>query len=284
MGRDLGRDLGRDAGWDVSALDLDAYLARTGAARPSAPDLAALTHLHRAHALTIPFENLDVLLGRGIDVALPGVQAKLVGARRGGYCYEHALLLSAALETVGFAVTRRLARIGDPEVLARGRSHLVTLVDLDGRRWLADTGFGSGLLEPVPLVDGLVTEQGGWAFRTVRGLDGGWRLQERTHERAWSTLYTVPDEPTFPVDVEHANHVTATSPRSRFVGQVVVQRKDDSRARQLVGTRYTVVTPDAPPVVRAVGPDELGALLVELGLTLSAQDVAVLAALPPREA
>lgn len=165
------------AGWDVSGFDLDAYLARTGAQRPAAADLAALTHVHRAHALTIPFENLDVPLGRGVSVALPDVQAKLVGARRGGYCYEHGLLLSAALSALGFRVTRRLARIGDPEVHARGRSHLVTLVELDGWTWLADTGFGSGLLEPVPLVDGLVTEQGGWAFRTVRGLDGGWRLQ-----------------------------------------------------------------------------------------------------------
>lgn len=272
-----------DARWDVSALDLDAYLARTGAGRPAAPDLAALTHLHRAHALTIPFENLDVPLGRGVSVALADVQAKLVGARRGGYCYEHALLLSAVLSTVGFTVTRRLARIGDPEVLARGRSHLVTLVDLDGQTWLADTGFGSGLLEPVPLVDGLVTTQGGWAFRTVLGLDGGWRLQERSHDGAWATHYTVPDEQTFPVDVEHANHVTATSPGSRFVGQVVVQRKDDERARLLVGNRYTVITPDEPPVRTVVEPDALGGLLGDLGLELAPDEVAVLAALAPRE-
>ncbi|MDM7854413.1 arylamine N-acetyltransferase family protein [Cellulomonas alba] len=272
------------AAWDVAALDLDAYLARIGAQRPSAPDLAALTHVHRAHALTVPFENLDVLLGRGVSVALPDVQAKLVVARRGGYCYEHGLLLSAALSALGFAVTRRLARIGDPEVVARGRSHLVTLVELDGRAWLADTGFGSGLLEPVPLVDGLVTEQGGWAFRTVLGLDGGWRLQERSHEGSWSTHYTVPDEQTFPVDVEHANHVTSTSPHSRFVGQVVVQRKDDERARLLVGNRYTVLTPDAPPEHRVVAPEELGGLLAELGLLLTPDEIAVLVALPPRDA
>jgi len=270
-------------GWDVAALDLDAYLARTGATRPAAPDLAALTHVHRAHALTIPFENLDVPLGRGVSVELADVQAKLVGARRGGYCYEHGLLLAAVLSTLGFAVTRRLARIGDPEAVARGRSHLVTLVELDGQTWLADTGFGSGLLEPVPLVDGLVTTQAGWAFRTVLGLDGGWRLQERSHDGAWSTHYTVPPERTFPVDVENANHVTATSPRSRFVGQVVVQRKDDERARLLVGHRYTVLTPDGPPQHRAVAPDELGGLLAELGLELDADDVAVLAALGARE-
>lgn len=271
------------AHWDVAALDLDAYLARTGAARPTSPDLATLTHLHRAHALTIPFENLDVLLGRGTSVELGDIQAKLVRAPRGGYCYEHALLLSAVLSAVGFRVTRQLARIGDPEVLARGRSHLVTLVDLGGETWLADTGFGTGLLEPVPLVDGLVTTQGGWAFRTVLGLDGGWRLQERSHEGSWSTHYTVPPEQTFPVDVENANHVTATSPRSRFVGQVVVQRKDDERARLLVGRQYTVLTPDGAPERRDVEPGELPALLAELGIGLTADEVAVLAALPPRE-
>ena len=99
--------------WGVDRLDLDAYLARIGA-RPGDP----LAAIHRAHLAAIPFENLDVQLGVGVSVDLPDVQRKLVDARRGGYCYEHGILLAAALERLGHTVERRLARIGDPAVVA----------------------------------------------------------------------------------------------------------------------------------------------------------------------
>jgi arylamine N-acetyltransferase len=92
--------------WSVGKLDLDAYLARIGYAGPAGPSEEALTALHRAHLAAIPFENLDILLGRDIRVDLESIQAKLVYARRGGYCYEHGQLFGAALERLGFSVDR----------------------------------------------------------------------------------------------------------------------------------------------------------------------------------
>ena len=86
-------------------LDLDSYLRRIGYAGPLAPSADVLEALHRAHATHIPFENLDILLGKPISLALPDIQAKLVTARRGGYCFEHNSLLGAALGQVGFRVT-----------------------------------------------------------------------------------------------------------------------------------------------------------------------------------
>ena len=249
--------------WGVDRLDLDAYLARTGA-RPD-----SLAAIHRAHVDAIPFENLDVQLGGEVSVDLPAIEAKLVTARRGGYCYEHGLLLGAALERLGFAVERRLARIGDPAVVPRPRSHLVLFVD---GRWLADTGFGSGLLEPVPLEDGLVTHQGGWTFRTVQLADGAWQLHERRGD-AWLTHYTVPAEDTYLPDVEVANFATAHSPTSRFVVQIVVQRKDDGLLRCLTGRRLTVDTPDGRIEDRTVADEELGDVLADLGLQLTAGQV-----------
>lgn len=250
--------------WGVDRLDLDAYLARTGA-RPD----DSLAAIHRAHVATIPFENLDVQLGVGVSVDLPDIEAKLVRARRGGYCYEHGLLLAAALERLGRTVERRLARIGDPAVLPRPRSHLVLFVD---GRWLADTGFGSGLLEPVPLEDGLVSHQGGWTFRTVRLDDGAWQLHELRGDR-WLTHYTIPVESTYLPDIEVANFATAHSPTSRFVVQVVVQRKDDELLRCLTGRRLTVDTPAARVEDRLVADDDLGDVLSDLGLTLTAGQV-----------
>lgn len=253
--------------WGVDRLDLDAYLARIGA-RPTDP----LDVIHRAHLAAIPFENLDVQLGVEVGVDLPDIQAKLVDARRGGYCYEHGVLLSAALDRLGFPVERRLARIGDPAVVARPRSHLV--VHVDGQ-WLADTGFGSGLLEPVALVDGLVSRQGAWTFRTVRLDDGSWQLHEQ-RDGAWQTHYTIPSETTYPADVEVANFATSHRPTSRFVLQVVVMRKDEERLRALIGRRFTVETPAGQVEERTVGDDELGDVLRDLGLSLTADQLAAL--------
>ena len=106
--------------WGVDRLDLDAYRSRIGRAGSRADSLA---EIHRAHLAAVPFENLDVLLGAGISVDLPDIERKLVHDRRGGYCYEQALLLGAALERLGYPLRRRLARIGDPAVTPRPRSH-----------------------------------------------------------------------------------------------------------------------------------------------------------------
>lgn len=266
--------------WGADRLDLDAYLTRLGVDGGPA-DIDTLGRLHRAHLDRIPFENLDVLLGRGVSVDLPDVAAKLVAGRRGGYCYEHALLLGAALERLGFAVERRLARIGDPDVQPMPRSHLVLHVrttDDPTETWLADTGFGSGLLDPVPLRDGATSTQGGgWGFRTVLGADGGWRLQERRSDH-WLALYTMPAERTHLVDVVAANHVTSTSPTSKFTQRVRVQRKDDTTLTVVEGPEVTVRTADGTVTRRTLAPEELGPQLRELRLDLPADDVRRLAA------
>src|SRR5262249_24611720 len=94
-----------------TALDLDAYLARVGYTGDRAPSLAVLDALHLAHATHVPFENLGILLGRPVLLDLESLQAKLVRGRRGGYCFEQNALLAAALEALGFAVTRLAARV-----------------------------------------------------------------------------------------------------------------------------------------------------------------------------
>lgn len=172
--------------WTTDQLDLHAYLNRIGHTGPLTADAATLAALHRAHVAAIPFENLDVILGRGISVALPDVQRKLVEARRGGYCYEHGLLFAAVATRLGFTAQRLLARVGDLE-RPRPRTHLVTLLtDPSGEAWLADPGFGSGLLTPLPLRADAEATQGAWTYRLRRLDDGRWQLQEAAAGRPGS--------------------------------------------------------------------------------------------------
>src|ERR1700736_6596991 len=132
-------------------FDLDAYLGRIGLeGRPS------LAELHRAHATSIPFENLDPRRGVPVSLELEDLERKLVAERRGGYCFEQNLLLKAALEALGAEVDLLLARVrvGAPGV-TRPRSHLVLRVRADGASWHADVGFGLGtLLDPLPFGPG----------------------------------------------------------------------------------------------------------------------------------
>jgi N-hydroxyarylamine O-acetyltransferase len=84
-------------------LNLDAYLARINYTGPRTPTYDTLAGILHAHIASIPFESFDVLLGRPIRLDTAGLQAKIVTGRRGGYCFEHASLMHAALEAVGFA-------------------------------------------------------------------------------------------------------------------------------------------------------------------------------------
>lgn len=129
------------------ALDLPAYLRRIDwpPAEPIQADLTTLQALQRAHAQTIAFENLDPWLGREVALDLTALQSKMVTGGRGGYCYEHNLLLGAVLRALGYVVTDLAARVVwnlPPGLTERPRTHMLLKVSADGVDWLVDAGFG----------------------------------------------------------------------------------------------------------------------------------------------
>jgi N-hydroxyarylamine O-acetyltransferase len=209
-------------------LDLDAYLDRIGLdARPG------LAELHRAHATSIPFENLDPRRGIPVSLEPHDLERKVVSDRRGGYCFEQNLLLKAALEALGFDAEMFLARVrvGSPHGNARPRTHLLLGVEVDGARWHADVGFGHGtLLEPIPFGTGGEYEQSGWRHRVVQ--DGSELVLQSIGEGGeWVDLYGFVPEPVPLIDVVTSNWYTCTYPRSPFVTGLIVsiQRPDGTR-------------------------------------------------------
>jgi N-hydroxyarylamine O-acetyltransferase len=217
-----------EAGDTIAALapdsfDLDAYLARIGYAGPRTPSADALRALHEAHAAAVPFENLDILLGRPIRLDLESLQAKLVAARRGGYCFEQNTLFAAALGRLGFGVTPLAARVRTGTTAIRARTHMLLRVDLAEGPFLADVGFGGdGLVHPLPLLAGAETRIAGDGHR-LREENGLWVL-EGTIEGHWTDLYAFTLEPQHAVDFEMANHFTSTYPSSPFVQSLTAQR------------------------------------------------------------
>ncbi|MFE9170549.1 arylamine N-acetyltransferase family protein [Streptomyces kebangsaanensis] len=238
-----GQSVPGNSSWGAESLDLDAYLGRIGYDGPRDAGAETLRALQRAHVAAVAFENVDVVLGRGVSLEPADLQRKLVLAGRGGYCFEHNLLFAAALERLGFPVTRFLGRVRRGSDRIRYRAHALLRVEADGRRWLADAGFGDeGVLEPVPLVAGAGIEVGGWRWRVVTEGDQ-WVLQS-LHGDGWFDLYSFREERHFPVDFEVSNYYTAHSGRSTFVGRLIAMRGTADVRYLLRGRELTSTRPD----------------------------------------
>jgi N-hydroxyarylamine O-acetyltransferase len=243
-------------------LDLSAYLVRIGFTGELRPGAAVLAALHRRHAATIPFENLDVLAGRVPALDLESLQAKLVRGGRGGYCFEHNTLFAAVLEAVGFGVTRLAARVRYRTTAILPRTHMVLLVRADGTDWLADVGFGGeGLLEPVP-VHAPESRQFAWTYRVVE--EPGHLVLQSKGPAGWSDLYAFTREPQLPVDYEMANHFVATHPSSPFTRMLTAQLPT-SEARHILRDReFTIDRGDEVTARTLANDDEVRAVLEEV--------------------
>jgi N-hydroxyarylamine O-acetyltransferase len=266
--------------WTIERLDLGAYLRRVGldASAPPAPDGAGLRRLQRAHQHSIPFENADILLGRGIDLDLDAIQRKLVSGRRGGYCHEHNLLFAAALERLGYEVGRLTGRVlvggGDA---VRPRTHMVLRVATPEADLVADVGFGGPApVAPVPLLDGAEAARDGWAYRVAQAPPDGWVLGARAPD-GWGDLYSFGLEPAHLVDYRVATHYTSTHPRSPFVGALRVALARPEAWLVLQGRELSESRPGEVTRRRTLDDEAFARALVDtFGLDLSRDDLVAL--------
>lgn len=245
---------GASSEWGSERLDVDAYLQRIDHAGQLSPSAGTLRALHRAHLAAIPFENLDIVLGRTIPLDIDSLQDKLVERGRGGYCYEHNLLFAAVLERLGYAVTRLVARVRPDR--SASRTHMLLRVDVDGASWIADVGFGGAVLEPLPLQHDTVARQGEWAYRLHIADDGVWLLQSLRPDGAVN-LYSFTLEGQRRVDYDIINHYTSTHPNSPFTERVVAMRIEDGAHHALVNRQLTTTYPNGDTDRRSVAGEEL---------------------------
>lgn len=214
----------------TTPIDLDAYFRRIQWGGTVRHDLDTVAALLRAHMRRIPFENLDVLLGRPIQLDLDSLQRKLVHGGRGGYCFEHASLFAAVLEQLGFAPVRHIGRvIAQAPRHEAARTHMFLTVPLPEGRFVLDPGFGALAPRlPVPLVVDEPARIGEEAHRMRRDGDE-WVLHAEVGARAVDA-WVSPVVPEVPVDFAMGNHYTATYPGSAFVNRIMMRAlTDDGR-------------------------------------------------------
>ncbi|MDM3282599.1 MULTISPECIES: N-hydroxyarylamine O-acetyltransferase [Citrobacter] len=168
---------------------LTTYFARIGWSDLAWVDIETLRALHLLHNAAIPFENLDVLLPREMQLDDLSLEEKLVTARRGGYCFEQNGVFERALREIGFNVRSLLGRVvlANPSSLPP-RTHRLLLVELQGEQWIADVGFGGQTLTaPIRLQANIEQKTPHGEYRLIQeGED--WILQFRHHEH-WQSMY-----------------------------------------------------------------------------------------------
>jgi N-hydroxyarylamine O-acetyltransferase len=249
-------------------MDVEAYLRRMNYRGALAPTAATLCDLHRAHLLTVPFENLDIHLGRPILLAQAVLFDKIVMRRRGGFCYELNGLFAALLRALGFEVTllsAGVARAGGgfgPEfdhltLLVESQLSVVsgqsgqTADEVHGMQWLADVGFGDCFRAPLRLVAGLEQEQDGRAYRLDR--DGDHLILMQRDGAGWAPQYRFTLQPRQYAEYADMCHYHQTSPDSSFTRKrVCTLATPDGRVtlseRELIitrgGARTEQVLPD----------------------------------------
>jgi N-hydroxyarylamine O-acetyltransferase len=200
-----------------SPEQIEAYLKRIEYGGSLNVSLETLRGLHSAHVFHIPFENLNIHLGKPISLEPHAIFDKIVNQRRGGYCYEMNGLFSSMLIALGFDVTRLQGRIMFGVTEVRPRSHQISLVKIDGQEWIADVGYGGrGLLEPIQLIPGVEVRQYTESFRLREAPFYGYILQS-VIEGEWQNLVGFTLEPQHPVDYRFPNYWNSTSPDSNFV-------------------------------------------------------------------
>lgn len=198
-------------------MDPLAYLERINYGGDFAATRETLRAIHLSHVLTVPFENLDGYRGVPVSLESADLFAKIVTARRGGYCFELNGLFSLLLETMGFEVTRLIARVRYGAKPPYPRSHQVLLVTIGGEPWLVDVGFGgNGLLEPMPLEAGAEIRQHSETFKLMSADDGEYLLQCRVHGE-WESLYSFTMEVCQPINYKYPNYFHSHSPESIFL-------------------------------------------------------------------
>lgn len=206
----------------ATGVTIELILRRIGHRGRVAADLDTLTALHRAWRHAVPYENLDIQLGRPISLDSDALFDKLVRRGRGGYCYEQNAGLAMLLRLAGFQVT-----IVEAAVLravhgeAMWGNHNALLIDLGGRRWLADAGIGDGFIQPLPLREG-PHRQGDLPYRLERLDPRTWRFHH--HPGGTIASYDFRLEPRDIADFAGRSQELSTSPTSAFVTTLMAAR------------------------------------------------------------
>src|SRR6266576_4430647 len=241
-------------------MNIPAYLDRIRYEGALTLTAGLLRSLHRAHMFAVPFENLDIGLGRRIICEESRFLNKIVTERRGGFCYEMNGAFAALLRTLGFKVILLSARVSSGD----GRDgpefdHLALRVELD-EPWLVDVGFGDSFVEPLLLEPDLEQEQFGRRYR-ITACENGFQL-EASANGVWNKQYLFTLQARQLSEFTAMCHYHQTSPDSPFTRKRVCSLATPDGRITVTGDKL-IETRNGVREERALTEDERIAILRE---------------------
>jgi len=244
-------------------FSLHTYFDRIGFTGEPRADLAGVTDMMRLQLFSVPFENLDVQAGKGISLQPEAIVDKLVGRRRGGYCYEVNGLFAMALQALGIPYRFVAAR---PMIypVARPRTHMALVVRLDDADWLIDLGFGAnGIRAPLRLDEtGVEVRQDFDTYVLGRPNEREYLLRARVNGE-WANQYSFDLSHQEWIDFMPANYLNSTHPDSLFVQKLLVMlQHPEGRTILFDGRLKTRVR--GKVTVRKVAPEAVNQVLSEV--------------------
>jgi N-hydroxyarylamine O-acetyltransferase len=258
-------------------FDQRAWLTRIGYSGSLAPTLETLNGLIFAHAHAISYETLDIMLGRPPRLDVSTLQAKMIGRKRGGYCFEQNMLFRAGLRSLGYRITSLQGRVvrGLAVDAPRPAIHMLLKVELPEGTHLADVGFGN--LAPtcaLALKQGAEQET---PHETMRFIDVGGELTLQARlKHGWEHIYRVIPYPRVDAEYDITNWYTATHPETPYQGNIIAARPGPNRTRiTMYNARVTVRDADGVAKKRWIKDhDEFCAVLQgDFGLNLSDDEI-----------
>ncbi|MEO8643034.1 arylamine N-acetyltransferase [Pseudomonas sp.] len=221
--------------------NLALYLQRLGFNAPPAPTLETLRQLQLRHTGAFPFENLSTLSGQPVLIDLPSIEQKVLHDGRGGYCYELNNLFLALLQALGFDACGISGRVvmGQPEGAWTARTHRLSLVTLDGVRYITDVGFG-GMVPTAPLMLDTPAEQltPHEPYRIEQHEDG-YTLRANVAGE-WRAMYIFDLQRQEDIDYAVGNWYVSTHPESSFARQLMVARTGEGWRRTLNNGSFAI--------------------------------------------
>jgi N-hydroxyarylamine O-acetyltransferase len=248
-------------------FSLDLYLQRIHFVGQPEATIEGIASLMRHQLYAVPFENLDVQAGKVVSLVPEHIVDKIVHQGRGGYCYEVNGLFCMALEKLGVTYHWVAARPMFYPV-RRPKTHMAIVVQLEGRQWLVDLGFGSyGITAPMALDTlGQEVKQGHDTFKLTRSDHGDYLLQALV-EGIWANQYGFDLTAQEWVDFDPANYLNSTHPDAVFVKSLLVIGHSQRGRTVLFGNSLKTVV-DGAVTKRVVEPNEIDTLLhTTFGLT-----------------
>ena len=209
-------------------MDRARYLQRIGYHGSLSPTAQTLSALQQAHLLSVPFENLDISLGRPIELDETALFDKIVQRRRGGFCYELNGLFAALLRDLGYSVSLLSAQVAHKNGgFGPPFDHLALLVSLE-EPWLVDVGFGDSFRIPLHLepLREQVQAEGSYRLSQEGAL---WTLYQQEGAN-WQAQYCFTLQPHTLAEFVPMCHYQQTSPQSHFTqGRVCTRATEDGR-------------------------------------------------------